>query len=337
MTAKKEVIQRDLQELEISIYPRFQEIASNIPIQRADWNKNSQKLSIAINEHGENLHTEIDIAIKRLKSELDEISTKRLDFLNKQENEIKGTISEIIQRIADLKKLLNSKDASLVSGYKSKNDVFKKLPSNITISSPTFTPLNVNQEFIYQQFGSLSTLLLTEKETGNAIQSPGVFSPLQYRILIDKPQVVTEINTEQSVLNVACQSDDDVWVFGDKYIRLFNLQGELKQLVQTKSGNVPSDIAVTRTGDLVYTDGDEKTVNIVKRTHIEEIVRLTEWRPLNVCSTVSNDLLVFMQKDDRTQSRVVRYSGRDTMYSGRKWSVGSLFISWTFANFQTYN
>lgn len=307
---KKEVIQRDLQELEISIYPRFQEIASNIPIQRADWNKNSQKLSIAINEHGENLHTEIDIAIKRLKSELDEISTKRLDFLNKQENEIKGTISEIIQRIADLKKLLNSKDASLVSGYKSKNDVFKKLPSNITISLPTFTPLNVNQEFIYQQFGSLSTLLLTEKETGNAIQSPGVFSPLQYRILIDKPQVVTEINTEQSVLNVACQSDDDVWVFGDKYIRLFNLQGELKQLVQTKSGNVPSDIAVTRTGDLVYTDGDEKTVNIVKRTHIEEIVRLTEWRPLNVCSTVSNDLLVFMQKDDRTQSRVVRYSGK---------------------------
>lgn len=133
---------------------------------------------------------------------------------------------------------------------------------------------------------------------------------MQYRILIDKPQVVTEINTEQSVLNVACQSDDDVWVFGDKYIRLFNLQGELKQLVQTKSGNVPSDIAVTRTGDLVYTDGDEKTVNIVKRTHIEEIGRLTEWRPLNVCSTVSNDLLVFMQKDDRTQSRVVRYSGK---------------------------
>lgn len=172
---KKEVIQRDLQELEISIYPRFQEIASNIPIQRADWRKNSQKLSIAINEHGENLHTEIYIAIKRLKSELDEISTKRLDFLNKQENEIKGTISEIIQRIADLKKLLNSKDASLVSGYKSKNGVFKKLPSNITISLPTFTPLNVNQEFIYQQFGSLSTLLLTEKETGNAIQSPGVF------------------------------------------------------------------------------------------------------------------------------------------------------------------
>lgn len=246
---KKEVIQRDLQELEISIYPRFQEIASKIPIQRADWNKNSQKLSIAINEHGENLHTEIDIAIKRLKSELDEISTKQLDFLNKQENEIKGTISEIIQRIADLKKLLNSKDASLVSGYKSKNDVFKKLPSNITISLPTFTPVNVNQEFIYQQFGSLSTLLLTEKETGNAIQSPGVFSPLQYRILIDKPQVVTEINTEQYVANVACQSDDDVWVFWDKYIRLFNLQGELKQLVQTKSGNVPSDIAVTRTGD----------------------------------------------------------------------------------------
>lgn len=159
---------------------------------------------------------------------------------------------------------------------------------------------------------------------------------MQYRILIDKPQVVTEINTEQYVANVACQSDDDVWVFWDKYIRLFNLQGELKQLVQTKSGNVPSDIAVTRTGDLVYTDRDEKTVNIVKGTHIEEIVRLREWRPLNVCSTVSNDLLVFMQKDDRTQSRVVRYSGKTEIQCIQGGSgVGGLYSSrGTFERFK---
>nr|XP_034307563.1 tripartite motif-containing protein 2-like [Crassostrea gigas] len=307
---KKEVIQRDLQELEKFIYPKFQEIASYIPIQRADWNKNSQKLLIAINEHGENLRTEIDIAIKRLKSELDEISTKQLDVLNKQENEIKGNISEIIKSIADLKKLLNSNDASLVSGYKSKNDVLKELPSKIKISLPIFTPLNVNQEHIYQQFGSLSTLSQTQKEIGNAIKSPGILSPFQYRMLIDKPQVVTEINTEQSVSIVASESDDEVWVSWDKYIRLFNLQGELKQLVQTKSGNVPSDIAVTRSGDLVYTDKKDKTFNMVKGNHIEEVVRLKEWKPLSVCKTVSNDLLVSMEKNDEKQSRVVRYSGK---------------------------
>lgn len=54
------------------------------------------------------------------------------------------------------------------------------------------------------------------------------------------------------------------------------------------------DIVVIRIGDLVYIDGDEKIVNIVKRIYIEEIVRLMEWRFLNVCSIVFNDLLVFM-------------------------------------------
>ena len=43
--AKKEILTKDLQEMEKSIFPKYEEAASNIQIQKADQRKNSQKLT----------------------------------------------------------------------------------------------------------------------------------------------------------------------------------------------------------------------------------------------------------------------------------------------------
>ena len=67
MAKKEELIRKDLQELEMSIYPRYQEAATNIPVQRADVNKRSQKLKTALDKQGEALHSEIDAIIQRMK------------------------------------------------------------------------------------------------------------------------------------------------------------------------------------------------------------------------------------------------------------------------------
>uniref|UniRef100_A0A8W8LQB5 B box-type domain-containing protein n=2 Tax=Magallana gigas TaxID=29159 RepID=A0A8W8LQB5_MAGGI len=308
---RKEIIQKDLQELEKSIYPKYQEIASIIPVQKSALNENSQKLTTEIDKHGEDLHREINTIIRNMKSNVEEMDTKHLAVLDKQEDEIKHTISEITQTITELKTLLDSNDVSRVSAYKSRNDEFRRLPPKLTVSLPSFTPQKINKEQLYQQFGSLSVSSIKTEEHGYTMESPAAESSPQDRPLIDVPRIITQINIEYGRLDsVSCLSDEEMWTCGrNNIMRLHNLRGELVKSVKTKSGNNPRDIAVTRSGDLVYTDYDDRTVNIVKNKKIKTVIRLQGWRPQGVCSTSSGDLLVVMDTDDYKQSKVVCFSG----------------------------
>ncbi|XP_048761525.2 uncharacterized protein LOC125670418 isoform X1 [Ostrea edulis] len=128
--------------------------------------------------------------------------------------------------------------------------------------------------------------------------------------LLNEPQTVTTIHTGYGNLyNVACLSDEEIWTQGDDTIKLFSIsQDSLLRSVTTKSGYTADDLAVTNSGDLVYTDYRDKSVNIVKNEEIQTVIRVKGWIPLYVCSTSSDDLLVIMVSDDFKQSKVVSYS-----------------------------
>lgn len=154
------MLQTDLQELLKYIYPQYIDIASNISMQKADLMKNSDRLATYLNEQVEVWHREIDTIIRNLKSDLDEMESNHLDVLNKQEDEITSTMSEIRLNIAKLKKLLNSKDACtcLFFEYKPTNAKFRKLPSKIITFLPNLSLPLIYRDQLLEQFGSLSAL-----------------------------------------------------------------------------------------------------------------------------------------------------------------------------------
>ena len=288
----QEFIQEDLQYLEKSIYPKYQEAAKNIPVQRVDVIKRSQKLAAALDKQGEALHTEIDSIIQGMKSEIDDMDAQHITAIDQQEVAINRTIPEITQAILDLKRLLDTSDVCLVSEYTSRTEAFWNLPAQFQVILPSFTPQEINREQIHQQIGSLSNLAII--------------------FLLDEPRILADIQTEFAALHaVSCQIDGELWTcgFNDKIMRHYNLQGELLRSVKTKSGNGPVDISVTLSGDLAYADSRDRSINPVNGTQIQTPIIVQGSKPHNLCSTSSGDFLVIITNDDLTQTKVVRYSG----------------------------
>ena len=233
--------------------------------------------------------------------------------IEKHEDVINKVIHEIKQVIRDIKSLLDTSDVGLVSKYCSRTAEFRKLPPELMISLPNFLPQKINREELLKQFGSLIPLSKETDEQGYTLPSQGAeFSP-PARPMLDVPHLVTDIPTSGygGLYHVSCLGDEKIWTSGvnNKIMKLYNLKGKLLKSVQTKSGNMPQDIAVTQSGGLVYTDEDDRSINLVSGTQIQTLITLRAWIPLGLCSTSSGDLLVIMTSDDETQTKVVRYSG----------------------------
>nr|XP_022304715.1 uncharacterized protein LOC111111839 [Crassostrea virginica] len=310
--SKKEVLRKDLEELEKSILPKYHESAAIIKTQKTDQHKHSQKLTAELNKQGEALHREIHTIIQRKQAEIDEMNAQHLAAIEKQEAVINKALHEIKQVIMHLKSLLETSDVSHVSNYKSRNGDFRKLPPKLKISPPNFQLQRINTEQLLKQFGSLSCLSVETEEQGYTVPSPGAESSPPARPLLDVPRLLTDIPTTgyRELYNVSCLSDEEIWTRGNNEImKLYNLKGELLKSVQTKSGNEPEDIAVTRSGGLVYADWGDRSINLVSGTQIQTLITLRGWRPRGLCSTASGDLLVIMISDDGKQTKVVRYSG----------------------------
>nr|XP_022331736.1 uncharacterized protein LOC111129573 [Crassostrea virginica] len=142
--------------------------------------------------------------------------------------------------------------------------------------------IKINREELLKQFGSINPLSIETEEQGYTVPSPGAESSPPARPLLDVPRFITDIsNTGYDYLsNVSCLSDEEIWTSGDNEImKLYNMKGELLKSIQTKSGNMPADIAVTRSGD---TDTDHTIGG----------------KPDGLCSTSSGDLLVIVTSDD---------------------------------------
>uniref|UniRef100_K1PTE4 Tripartite motif-containing protein 2 n=1 Tax=Magallana gigas TaxID=29159 RepID=K1PTE4_MAGGI len=304
---KREVVEKDKVELENHISPTYEKIAFDLEEQLTNLDGGYKKLTTTMSKQGEQWHREIDIIINKMKTEISEIKVKHRDILQKHLNEIKQIQSLIKQTLLDLGELEKSTEISRTIEYSSKIREFSKLPPKVNVSMPIFIPKTINSEKLYSLFGQITPLSTPTEE--NILSLNQLNTTVEE--LLDEPKLVATMKTGHNIFRcIACHSENRIWTSGEtNEIKCFNSKGSLLQTVYTKSGVFPNDITVYSDGDLIVSDGGKKTVYKVNIGQTEELIRLEEWRPLNLCVTTTGDLLVTMYSDDKTQSKVVCYSG----------------------------
>ncbi|XP_078320219.1 uncharacterized protein LOC111111801 [Crassostrea virginica] len=308
---KKEKIKIDLQELERSIYSKYQEAALKIQLMKNEVKENTRKSSIALRRQGKIWHRKITSVIWNLQSIINESQSALLDSLLKEESKLSHRITEIAERILELMKIQESNDACLISKYKSRIDEFQKWPPRVFVTLPHFCPEKVDRELRGKTFGCLlSKFFIATKERIYVKELPGAESSPQDRTLLNQPKVLGDIRIDfDTMYSVKCKNDEEIWTCGaDKVLKLYNLHGELTESTETKNGNHPWDIAITQDRELLYTYYKNGTVNILRNGKVEELIRVYGWNPRNICFTINGDLLVFMNSYAKMQSKVVRYS-----------------------------
>ncbi|XP_062580693.1 tripartite motif-containing protein 55-like [Saccostrea cucullata] len=314
---KKDKIIKELSELNETIYPTYQDIASDVQNRMSQLEKEYGDLSTAITKHGEDWHREIDKLVKKLKAEVDEMKNTQLQTLQKHLDVINKTMSDIKDENDSVEMAIDTNDLSKLFKVTSNVNIYRSLPQKPVPTLFKFIPKKIQGESLSKLFGTLSSSSITSDKHGYSMKTTqksteaGTSPPVKQ--LLDEPETLKTVNTgyKEYLINVACLSDEEIWTRGsDSTMQLYSInQGSLHKSITNKSGNIPCDIAVTKSGDLVYTDYYVRTINIVKNEKIEEVIRLQNWRPCGVCSTSSGDLLVIMDSDDNKQTKVVRYSG----------------------------
>lgn len=238
-------------------------------------------------------------------------NSKFLDIVDRQKDGITSTISKIEQCIHYLMEFLISNEVDFVFSYKSRNDEVKGLPQIPPVPMPHFPS---QEAIVLKSSGSLPIYFATNFCNEKNTQDAELFD-LGTLLIFNEPLIITYINTMygdcNQVNSVSCLRNYNIWTSGqDNIMRQYNMQGELVESIKTRSENIPCDITVTMFGELVYTDEESRTVNVVKKGKIREVIKLGEWRPFRICCTSSNDLLVIMGSD-YNQTKVARYNGSD--------------------------
>lgn len=92
------------------------------------------------------------------------------------------------------------------------------------------------------------------------------------------------------------------WTTAD--VKCFIFEVSLIHTLKTKSGEYPNDIAKDSVGGLLYIKWKTRALNKVENGQTAELIRLRELTFVNLFVTSTGDILVTINSDDITQSKV---------------------------------
>lgn len=129
--------------------------------------------------------------------------------------------------------------------------------------------------------------------------------------IFNQARVLVNIKSPlKHIKRVSFLRGNEVWISGkDKGIRRVDINGSEIGAVNTVSGIFPHDIAVSSSGNLLYSDFRSCAVMEVKEGVISSLIKYQDWTPQGLCITGDGGLLVSLMKPNFSESKVNRYAG----------------------------
>ncbi|XP_062621762.1 E3 ubiquitin-protein ligase TRIM45-like [Saccostrea cucullata] len=168
---KKNMIIKEKNVLNDTIYPTYKDIASDIENTIIQLEKKYGDLSTAITKHGEDWHREIDKLVMKLKAEIDEMKNTQLRTLQKHLDKINKNLSDIKEEINSMKTAVDTHDVLKLFSVMSNVPIYRNLPHKIMPSLPKFIPGKIQGEETRKLFGALSSSSLTSDKHGYSMKT----------------------------------------------------------------------------------------------------------------------------------------------------------------------
>nr|XP_034325615.1 uncharacterized protein LOC117689257 [Crassostrea gigas] len=248
-----------------------------------------------VTARGEEWHTQIEEAVKKLHQELDDMQKEHEAVLQKQ----KRKFEEMIGRVDDM----NGKTIKL---QKSKN----------VTEMQTFVPVIQKQESL-NEVSQYSFPKLYEYKIDEYLENKLKKIELLGKSILEAPTVTSVIDTgfpadekKNRLFDMVVTDDNKVWMGGaSRELKLFDLQGHLHHTVRI---TVKGLYLCMYNKQVVYSKPLNKSVRMISITDsVVTMFTTGDWKPYGVTIAASGDLLVCLRNDD--QSKVVRYISTGTV------------------------
>nr|XP_022296851.1 uncharacterized protein LOC111106461 isoform X1 [Crassostrea virginica] len=306
---KKAEIERENQHIESVIIPKFKEEKEKSKNKISESEVRCEKFRKEVESQRELWHEEVDEIFDKVLTKVKFMTNKHITDLKKHQSKLRSMIPNIYQTIEHNKEVLRTNHASTITDHKSKLHEFQEIPAVIEItihelitSSDKGTELVIELGDYRANLTQMNLPSPTEEETG-----------LHQRELSENATVVANISTRlKNMRGLECVEVDEAWISGeDKDIRRIDLEGNVREAVSTTCPIAPNDIAVTRQGEVLYCDGRNRAVNVVRNGGTEVLLTTPQgWHPDGLCCTRSGDILVSLGTTD-FKSRKIACFGYD--------------------------
>ena len=269
-----------------------------------------QKGKNDVTAQGVEWHKLIDMHVKKLHQELDDLKKENEAVLQKQNQEFEEMIEKMDEINRKLPQIQKSKNVSEMQKFKrviKKQKTIKQFTQYKTF--PIFHDCKLDENNIKTLFGFIGKI--QEKKVPlleiSNMKMPKV--PLVSSVI--DTGFPTHKDRKSRLYDMAVTDDKKVWMGGEsKELKLFDLKGKLHRTVTI---TYPRGMYICMyNNQVVFSDLSDKTVKKVSdEDTVVTMFQTGDWRPYGITGSASSGLLVCLLKDD--QSKVVRFSSTGTV------------------------